>query len=58
MNLDTFRKVLEQGDKGEFTTVKSAALEADEKLYNGVKEILGEWYDYSWKSPDEGWSRK
>ncbi|KAK6344096.1 hypothetical protein TWF696_007743 [Orbilia brochopaga] len=57
-NVATVKKVLKRGDgEGDgdlrgYTVLDEDAWRADEGLFNGVREILGEWLDYSWESPD------
>ncbi|KAF3926512.1 hypothetical protein AA313_de0209455 [Arthrobotrys entomopaga] len=59
-NVETVKKMLkrETGDASggedlrEFSVFNEEAYKADGPLFKGVQEILGEWIDYTWESPD------
>lgn len=43
------------GDLRDGVVVDEEGVKRDQKLVDGVREILGEWIDYSFVSPPEGW---
>jgi D-arabinose 1-dehydrogenase len=43
------------GDLRDQIVVDEEGVERDQVLVEGVREILGEWVDYSFGSPPEGW---
>ncbi|KAJ6259750.1 hypothetical protein Dda_5390 [Drechslerella dactyloides] len=56
-NVATVKKVLkregnEDGDLRAYKVLDEDAWRSDGVLFEGVREILGEWLDYSWESPD------
>ncbi|KAK6509150.1 hypothetical protein TWF481_003913 [Arthrobotrys musiformis] len=58
-NVETVKKTLKQevgGDEQEdlrsYTTLDQERYRSDGPLFKGVRDILGEWIDYTWDSPD------
>ncbi|KAK6536147.1 hypothetical protein TWF281_000394 [Arthrobotrys megalospora] len=56
-NVETVKKALKSdgsglGDLREYTAFDEQSYKADEALFKGVRDILGEWVDYTWDSPD------
>ena len=43
------------GDLRDGVVVDEEDVQRDQKLVDGVRSILGEWIDYSFGSPPEGW---
>jgi len=57
-NLRSIQKIVEVDGKTRKVAVKKDQLRNDERLFEGVRRILGEWVDYSWASPGPNWVRK
>ncbi|KAF3191424.1 hypothetical protein TWF788_006024 [Orbilia oligospora] len=57
-NVETVKKILKReggdgdGDLRGHTKLDEERYKADEALFKGVRDILGEWVDYTWDSPD------
>ncbi|KAF3916814.1 hypothetical protein ABW20_dc0108937 [Dactylellina cionopaga] len=59
-NVETVKRILkgentsgnENADLREYIALNEDAYKSDEPLFKGVREILGEWIDYAWESPD------
>ncbi|KAK6357433.1 hypothetical protein TWF718_001744 [Orbilia javanica] len=58
-NVETVKQMLKKGEDGkedgdlrEHTKLNEEIYKADEALFKGVRDILGEWVDYTWESPD------
>ncbi|KAF3930883.1 hypothetical protein ABW19_dt0204925 [Dactylella cylindrospora] len=56
-NVKTVKKVLKKGreefgDLRDYGGLDEEAARRDEPLFKGVQDIIGEWKDYSWESPD------
>lgn len=43
------------GDIRDLASVQKARLEADEELVSGFRNILGEWFNFGFRSPEAGW---
>lgn len=62
-NAEAARMILESpkenirpyGDIRDLEVVQKVKLEADEKLVLGVRNILGEWFNFGFTSPEVGW---
>ncbi|EPS42245.1 hypothetical protein H072_3781 [Dactylellina haptotyla CBS 200.50] len=58
-NVETVKKMLKMEDNSvealdlrDYSLFDEEAYKKDEPLFKGVRDILGEWIDYTWDSPD------
>jgi len=70
-NIDTARQVLKPSstkntesssghiynDARDLQVVDNEAVARDEDKFNGVRDILKDWLDYSWESPGKDWPK-
>ncbi|KAK5716865.1 hypothetical protein LTR17_016316 [Elasticomyces elasticus] len=59
-NVNTSLTILNAADKSPVSvvgaTLNHSQLECDRRLFDKAREMLGDWSDYSFTSPDPGWS--